>query len=675
MFSGKKGQYPPQFTVPSQAPSGRKAYSPTVQPDIAAQQQARGPKPLRFVPEFLRGTGPYEYSGVGDKYQDVPLIRLSPSPKSINQDDSSAVFSLFSLDGVAQNIPPNINVQMTGSIPVAYDEATNTFRVDATGGGLAQNVSIAGQNAPLEVQAPVGGFVTVGPAAGAVFDVGTPAGQPLDVNVVNPGGGPQDVNIASQSGNLNVVQATPVEVIIPAATPLEVTGFPSVQNVNVSTQSAPFEITAPVGSPLEVVFSPGALQGVDIAAQSIDVAVVSGATPLNVATALGTNLSVTFPTAQEITIAGQSGPLQVEFAPGGAAQDVNIASQAAPLAVTGSGTFEVVNPTVGNLRVDIANQSDAAPLNVSIAAQTSPLTVETAAGTPLQVEFAAGSFNDVNIAGQDAPVVVSGTNPFGGVEIVNTTDVGGNPFPIAIDAPDGISLSSTSSNTVLEGRPFTIDGVTPIENIANFQGVVLPVGSLPFEWDAVTERFFAVPGPRRVQTEPGNPLEVTFSAVAVQNVNITSQDAPLEIATPVGSPIDVNVVSGGGGGGGANTPPGLPANSVVDGTRGYNSLEFGIAQPPNTVIGGVAGQLNILESLRVYFSGDGAIDGELTITAGPVIFQIPVIKSANDRIAVIELDDINLTNTAVNQPITISYPNVSTNSTRINTTTYRVSVT
>ena len=200
MFSGKKGGgYPPQYNVPSQAPSGLKAYTPERQPDIQAQREARGPKPLRYVPEFLQNSGNPLYDRPSfspeeqaekERLRLQTNVTLKASAKSIHDYDA-AVFSLFSLDGQSQNIPGDNTFQLVGTYPLIYDPETNTYRPQNESDFAETPIII-----PTSEQSPVEG--TVG--AFALFDgAGTETQVPEDTPALITGNIPLVYNALSNS--------------------------------------------------------------------------------------------------------------------------------------------------------------------------------------------------------------------------------------------------------------------------------------------------------------------------------------------------------------------------------------------------------------------------------------------------------------------------------------------
>lgn len=188
-----KYPYPPQYTVPSQAPSHHKAYDPRIQPDQYAGRDKRGAKPARFVPKGLEDTGDPYYQR-SDEQRKRELERqnfsyLGPSPRSINQ-NANGTFALFSEDGTFQNIPGNEPFLLSANFPVTYDEETRTFVPDTTGGGIASNVTVT--NA-------AGSAVFVQPGTGANFDVTISNALTSGIPIVNETGNVLDVALAGAS--------------------------------------------------------------------------------------------------------------------------------------------------------------------------------------------------------------------------------------------------------------------------------------------------------------------------------------------------------------------------------------------------------------------------------------------------------------------------------------------
>lgn len=114
-----------------QRPSNRIPYSPAHQPDIGATENMRGQMPALILPEWLVNDGdPLHRRDIEQLIRERELlarrIGLRSSPRSI-LGENAGVFAGRDAGGTEQNIPPDINYLMVGSVEYAFNTVTNTF--------------------------------------------------------------------------------------------------------------------------------------------------------------------------------------------------------------------------------------------------------------------------------------------------------------------------------------------------------------------------------------------------------------------------------------------------------------------------------------------------------------------------------------------------------------------
>lgn len=441
----KRGNYPPQYTIPSQAPSGHKAYDTRVQPDMYAQQAKVGPKPLRYVPEGLQNTGDPLFQRTPQQMrraaQEQDLSFLGPSARSITQALPSGVYALFSADGTPQDIPSEENFQLVGTFPLGFDPESNTFFPDTTGSSTpSSNVTVTNV---------AGNAVFVQPGTGAVFTTqisGTP-----NVLVTNTVAQAVPVVLASGSFPSNVTVVNDL-----ATEPIPVVNLTG-DILDVSIAGASNPITVDFGGTAQPVTVSGTA---NVAVTNVVTTTVTGTVSVvdgGPTTTPGTNVTD-----------ANALPLNIALLYGREGANVNT-----PIAVTSGGA--VLTTSVGTTGVDgtvtvdnltsqpipVATQDTTVPIGTQLGTPTTPAVVSVLYG---QTGGGASTFDPIPLGAVFGGLVVE-TDPSAPLD-VNVTGgvISAGVLTLDLQAPAGERTVQDAIEYASAGTNINIgSGVVPTD--------------------------------------------------------------------------------------------------------------------------------------------------------------------------------------------------------------------